>query len=241
MGIFNILTTNPWMNITKDENIAACDRGNFPNNKSAIEYADEINSMDDEIGLTFSCLPDPYNGNPESKVYCLCKNPGKPDSCFNCDEAYVNATINNLQLKSENCFWAEDIRNKCGKQHEGVSWLYKRTKELKMILGKHPDIFFIEYFPYHSNKGFIFPKHLPSYDFTDELIRQAMKEEKLIIIMREKKGWLDRIKDLKDYANLYWLKSAQGGYLTPNNIVRIVKDGIEHHLSETEIIKYFKL
>ena len=57
--------------------------------------------------------------------------------------------------------------------------------------------------------------------------------------MREKKGWLDRIEDLKNYPNLYWLRYAQGGYLTLNNIVRIDKNGVEHYLSENEIRKYF--
>lgn len=93
--------------------------------------------------------------------------------------------------------------------------------QLKKILGQHPDIFFVEYFPYHSSNGFKYPSYLPSYDFTDALIKKAMKEGKLIVIMREKNGWLKRIKGLRDYHNLCCLKSARGGFLTPNNIVRV--------------------
>ncbi len=230
-------TANPWMTIVEGENIAECDKDKFPKNKSAQQYADEINSKNIDVKLTFDCLPDPYNGNPESKVYCLCKNPGKPDSCFVGEQAFVDATIANLQLKSKSCFWAEDIMNKSGKPHEGVNWLAKRTKELKEILDGHPDIFFIEFFPYHSSKGFYFPSHLPSYDFTDELIEQAMRENKIIIIMRERRRWLKRIKGLADYPNLYILKSPQSGYLTRNNIVRLGGNGI----TEDEIKKSFKL
>lgn len=243
MGQLNLSVDNPWLKIVKDDGfIAECDRNAFPNNLSAAQYAEAINNEDKEIGLTFSCLPDPFCGNPRSKVYCLNKNPGKPDLCFNDDNAYRDASIKNLQLKSDNCFWAENIKNKCGKVHDGVEWLRKRTKSLKEFLGCHPDIFFIEYFPYHSSKGFAFPKHLPSYDFSNALIKQAVEEKKLIVIIREKANWLKRLKrivpHIEQYENLYTLKCAQGGYLTKANIVRI---GTNNPLSVDEIKEYFKL
>lgn len=241
MGKNDIKTTNPWTSIVKGENIAQCDKDKFPKNKSAQQYADEINGKNGDVELTFECLPEPFNGNPDSKVYCLNKNPGKPDACFKGDTAFDRATMDNLQLKSKNCFWAENILNRCGKQHAGVVWRSNRTKELEKILGCHPDIFFIEFFPYHSSKGFNVPDYLPSYDFTNELIEQAMKDNKMIIIMREKNRWLKRIKGLASYHNLYTLKSPQCGYLTLKNIVRIDKNGIEHHLSENEVKIFFKL
>ena len=242
MSQINLLPANPWKDIVKGENIAKCDLDYFVSKYGSLnQYESHVKSKYPKAELTFEWLPEPFSGNPDSKVYCLNKNPGKPDPCFNEEVAFINATILNLQLKSDSCFWAENIKNRCGKQHGGVDWLLRRTKELEKILGKHPEIFFVEYFPYHSTKGFTFPKDLPSYDFSNALIEQAMEEEKLIIIMREKKGWLDRIKNLKNYPNLYWLRYAQGGYLTLNNIVRIDKNGVEHCLSENEIKKYFQL
>lgn len=231
---------NPWTNLFNNDGIIAdCDKTFFDKQKvTPHQYANSINIKNKDVDLTFDSLPDPYNGNPKSKVYCLCKNPGKPDKCFDGDNNFEKATINNLLLKSQSCFWAETIRNKCGKLHDGVEWLAKRTKRLKEILEGHPDIFFIEYFPYHSSKGFDFPKHLPSYDFSDALIKQAMQKGKLIIIMREKKGWFDRIDGLKNYHNLCFLKCAQGGYLTPDNIVR---EGTKNPLTIAEIKEYFKL
>lgn len=237
MEQFFISVENPWLKIVKDENIAECDINAFPNKQSAAQYAQAINK-DTEIELTFSCLPDPFCGNPLSKVYCLNMNPGKPDPCFSDERAYKEAALKNLRLEQDSCFWAENIKNKCGKSHDGLEWLKRRTMQLKRILGQSPDIFFLEYFPYHSNKGFKYPRHLPSYDFSDALIKQAMKEDKLIIIMREKKGWLDRIEGLKDYHNLCCLKYAQGGYLTPANIVRV---GTNNPLSVDEIKEYFYL
>ena len=214
---------NPWLSITDGNvKIATCDIPFFESEGSAELYAEKINKKC-EVELTFDCMPEPFCGNPDSKVYCL----------------------NNLQLKSDKCFWAEDIRNKCGKLHDGVDWMRKRTKSLKDFLDDYyPDIFFIEYFPYHSTKGFAFPKHLPSYGFSDELIKRAKEEKKLIILMREKTNWIKRLKksipDIEQYEKLYKLKCPQGGYLTRDNIVRYCDDGNDFKLSDEEIRYYFK-
>lgn len=233
MAIIN----NPWKSLSmKDGIIAECDQLFFSSKKiTPQQYASMINTKNPKIGLTFDCLPEPYSGNPESKVYCLNKNPGEPDKCFDGDMEFARAMIDNMLLKSPDCFWAEGILNKCGKQHGGVDWLVKRTIKLDEILNRHPNIFFIEYFPYHSKEGFAFPKCLPSYDFTDGLIYQAMKEEKLIIIMREKNNWLKRIPKLATYPLLYTLKNAQGGFLTPNNI----RDSKNNPILQSMIKKYF--
>ena len=229
---------NPWLSITEGKiRIATCDIPFFESEGSAESYAEKINQKDDEVELTFDCMPDPFCGNPDSKVYCLNKNPGKPDPNFTNDEVFKEATIKNLLLEQNSCFWAENIRNNCGKLHIGVEWLRKRTKVLEGILGSHPNIFFIEYFPYHSTSGFDFPDNLPSYEFSNYLTKKAMDEGKTIILMRERDRWLKRIKDLASYPHLYTLRCAQGGYLTPKNIIRYVT----HILSKDEIKTIFQL
>ncbi len=240
------MVNNPWKEITNGKaKVAICDIPFFEKYGSAELYTKKINDKDKEIELTFGCMPEPFCGNPDSKVYCLNKNPGKPDFCFKDDEAFIKATIKNLQLKSGTCFWAEDIRNKCGKLHDGVEWMHKRTKSLKDFLNDYQDIFFIEYFPYHSTKGFTFPKDIPSYSFSDELIKRAIEENKLIIIMREKTNWIKRLKksipDIEQYKNLYKLKCPQGGYLTKDNIVCYCDDTNNPNLSDEEIRNFFKI
>ena len=225
---------NPWLNITPD-NIAACDADFFDSYGSLNEYEEFVernNDSEKKVELTFSTLPDPFCGNPKSQVYCLNKNPGKPDPSFAHVEEFKEATLKNLRLEQNSCFWAESIRNEYGNVHAGVDWLKKRTKKLEEMLGKHPNIFFIEYFPYHSTRGFEYPEDLPSYKFTNKLIEDAMNEGKMIVIMREKEKWLKRIKELANYQHLYTLKYSLGGYLTPNNIVKIIGD---------EEIRKFKL
>ena len=101
------------------------------------------------------------------------------------DEAFLNATIQNLRLRSDSC---------SGQRISGI--------------------------------------------------KQAVKDKKLIIIMRERINWMKRLKktipDIEDYDNLYTLKCAQGGYLTKDNIVHIDNNGEERHLTDEEITRYFK-
>ena len=235
MPLTSIITPNPWTKLTTD-NIAQRDQPFFNKYGGVASYQNQINSQKSHPDLDFSCLPDPFCGDPNSKVYCLNKNPGKPDKCFVGDASYEKATKDNLALKQKSCFWAEGINNKCGKVHDGVEWLTKRTRELEDILKRRPNIFFVEYFPYHSSCGFDFPCNLPSYTFTDELVAQAMEDEKMIIIMREKKNWLKRIPGLENYKNLYTLKYAQSGYLTLNNVVKM---DTRQNLTVNDVKKYF--
>ena len=232
---------NPWLSITSaDDRLLKEDRSFFEQKFGSVEnYVNQINDKDPEIKLTFSCLPDPFCGNPDSKVYCLNKNPGKPDPCFDGEAEYAKKAIDNLHLKAKDCFWAEGVTNRCGKEHDGVRWLRERTRKLEKTIGRRPNIFFIEYFPYHSSKGFTFPENLPSYEFSNKLIEQAIEDEKVIIIMRERANWLKRIKKLVGYQHLYTLKYPQGGYLTFDNIVRIDKNGEKFPCIEDTIEKYF--
>ena len=122
---------NPWLSITEGNvKIAECDVPYFERKGSVEEYAENINLKDDEVELTFDCMPDPFSGSPNSKVYCLNKNPGKPDFCFKEDEAFLNATIQNLRLRSDSCFWAENIRNKTGCKRQETHYHYAREDQL---------------------------------------------------------------------------------------------------------------
>ena len=85
-----------------------------------------------------------------------------------------------------------------------------------------------------------------SYDFSDQLIKQAIKDNKMIIIMRARENWFERIEELAAYknsGNLYFLSSPECGYLTPRNIKNYKTDiRLEEEENYKEIIKkYFKI
>ena len=222
-----VIANNPWLNISWKKTIADCDKNYFVNRYcSPIGFVNQINKNDSKkdpqkrIEMTFDCLPEPFSGDINSPVYCLNMNPGKPDPDFRGDKYFEKITQLNLDPpKLRGTFWTRHLKNSKGKIHDGVLWLESKTAKLRKDIGVGDalNLFFVDYFPYHSTHGFSFPKDLPSYKYTDFLVKNAMKENKIIIIMRQKKKWFDRIKGLESYPRIITLKCPAGGWLSDNN------------------------
>lgn len=104
---------------------------------------------------------------------------------------------------------------------DGSIWWKKRTKEIRKTIGANPNLFVVEYFPYNSkdSKGIDRSKRLPSYDYSDYLIRKAMEDNKLIVIMRWKTAWFNRIDGLKTYTNLLEISSDSSVFLSSGNLL----------------------
>lgn len=229
---------NPWLNISWDNTIADCDKGflvKVGKQKYVFDskaYVDFVNSKDSTskedkpVEFTFDCLPEPFSGDVHSKVYCLNKNPGKPDPLFQKDALFEKVTKENLSHKLRGTIWTDQLcvpDSDPGKTHVhgGTNWLRSKTAELRKDLGigeNNPNLFFIDFFPYHSSHGFNFPKELPSNSYRNYLVEKAMEEEKIIIIMRERQRWFDEIKGLEFYSRLITLRCAAGGWLSKNNM-----------------------
>ena len=106
--------------------------------------------------------------------------------------------------------------------HVGDVWQRIAWKKLRESLNRDPRLFIIEFFPYHSTSGFAFPKDLPSNAYRNELIKQAIDKEKLIIIMRQANKWYNIKEDdlgekLKNYPNKISLSCKGRIWLTPGN------------------------
>lgn len=217
--LFETKIVNPWTGISWKKTIADCDKVYFDKNYgSPASFVEFINSKYPSAEMTFDCLPEPFSGDINSPVYCLNINPGKHDPVFDCDKNFEKLTQLNLDPpKLRGTFWTRYLKNS-GKIHDGVLWLESKTAKLRKDIGVEDalNLFFVDYFPYHSTHGFSFPKDLPSYKYTDFLVKNAMKENK-IIIMRQKKKWFDRIKGLESYPRIITLKCPAGGWLSDNN------------------------
>ena len=218
-----IIVRNPWIKpvITWQNTIADCDRAFFNANYGSLAaFVTKINGKNPNIGMTFDCLPEPFSGDMNSNVYCLNMNPGEPDPSFHNDKNFEKLTQDNLIHKLKSPMWTQNLKNSFGNIHAGYSWILSKTRELRIDkqLGQNPpNIFFIDFFPYHSKHGFSFPKNLPSDSYRDYLVRKAMEDEKIIIIMRQKKRWFNAIPGLAGYPRLITLKSPAGGWLSNSN------------------------
>ena len=228
------LPKNPWLNISWQNTIADCDKNfSFKIGKKKFVFSDSayvafVNRKDSTskkpVEFTFDCLPEPFTGDVNSKVYCLNKNPGKPDILFRGDPNFERITQDNLSHKLNGTIWTDSLCvtvNGVKHVHGGTEWLRSKTAALRKDLGigdKNPNLFFIDYFPYHSTHGFPFPVNLPSREYRDYLVKKAIDEGKIIIVMREKKAWFKDIPDLETYDKLITLRCAAGGWLSENNM-----------------------
>lgn len=203
------LIENPWLNISWENSIADIDK----------EYLTKFSCFKK---IQKNTLPEPYTGDVNSNVYCLNLNPGS--ACVYDDsepqlkkdfEEYTQLTLRHD--KPQNHEFAENMWFLL-EGTAGYTWWRQKTEELrKHKKGQNPRMFVIEYFPYHTVKGTYFPLKLPSYEYSNQLIRQAMEENKYIVIMRHRKEWLQRISGLEKYERLVYLNSSQNPCLTENN------------------------
>lgn len=212
------ISDNPWLNISWDNPVAEADRKRIEKRYGSVN-AFENEFKDFDLNLQ-NALPEPYSGNKESNVYCLNMNPGRWNDVFYNNESMLKMTLMNLKHKVDDCLWWNKVKDDMGQSHRGLYWTKNKIKKIQEILDnqKIPSVFFIEYFPYHSAKGFDFPHYLPSYDYSDKLIMEAMDNHKWIIIMRKKKLWFNRIPRLSRYDRIIEAIYPAGGWLSPNNL-----------------------
>lgn len=196
------LVENPWLNISWGNSIADIDK----------EYLTKFSCSKK---IQTNTLPEPYTGDVTSNVYCLNLNPG--DACV-CDDSepqikedFTKYTLQTLRHEIKDNMWFQLEKT------AGYTWLQQMTKELREYKKEqNPRMFVIEYFPYHTEEAY-FPRKLPSYEYSNQLIRQAMAENKYIVIMIHRKEWLQRISGLEEYERLVYLNNPRKPYLTKNN------------------------
>lgn len=202
---------NPWENVTWDVPYAKCDKKIIFQQKHTQLQID-------------GTLPEPYSGNVNSNVICLNGNPGRKDTKL-CEDEVKKEIFGRIMKDTLN----HSIRDFTWLTEEmkairpvGSGWWENMTKMISSEPNSTAHLFVLEYFPYHSTKMFNFPK-LPSDKYRNFLLNKAMKEGKLILIMRARKLWESIQEDnlgenLKAYPNKIVLKNPQRVYLSRNNM-----------------------
>ncbi len=103
----------------------------------------------------------------------------------------------------------------------GYKWWSARLRELIEDFGRRTvarKICCIEFAPYHSQNYKRFNGILPSQEYNFHLVRQSLKSNALIIVMRSWNHWRQAVPELKKYKKTYRLKNCQSTYLTKNNL-----------------------
>jgi hypothetical protein len=204
---------NPWVNLKmiNNEYIAECDRKYIHNSKYKLK---------NDFELKLEGLPGPYTGNPQKAlVYVLALNPGHVEGEEEIYRKYTELFLKNLI--HSNVEWpfltfCPELRYTPG----GIWW----TEKLQSIINTTSIetvsnyVFNAEYFPYHSKRYKNINEILPSQKYTFFLVKEAIKKNKVIIIMRSEKIWYKAIPELQNYKNKAVLKNKQRAWITSGNM-----------------------
>jgi len=172
--------------------------------------------------LVFNTLPWPYMGDPEKATVYVLTTSTKAEDAFQAanEENRQEAIKKNLAHEHNNdCFplVALDSRfNGTDLQKWWMNQLINLTGRTS-IKDVANSVFIAQYVPYghHNTKNL---PELPSQEYTFSLVRAAMEDKKIIVLMFPKKKWFKAIEGLENYPNLCTLRDP-GVVIGPGAII----------------------
>lgn len=210
--IANGLSTlsNPWANLPHTEPYVLA------------EDLQIIESHKNFTGLRLDTLPEPLVGGLDNaNVVFLALNPGFTNSDVEVNmqlPKFIDGCRNNLVNPSTSPFY---YFNGGLEETGGYKWWSAKLKPLikagvtENILREK--IMMIEYFPYHSVNYRHINRFTPSQLYAFEIVREAIRRGKTIVIMRSKNLWLEAVPELANHPYMT-LSSAQNVVISPKNI-----------------------
>lgn len=208
----SISKANPWLKVAKQKNppyLAECDQD--------IKLVDFHN-------LSVELLPQPYLGNVQSaKVICLLLNPGcsgtEDNAELNC-QRLQKALRENLDSGGSRLVYLDDEFD----WTSGGKWVRRKILNPLSSHGVTRDdlnrnFAIVEYFPYHSKTFDIrLDEPLESQRYGFNLVRQAIRNDAIILMMRGKELWYKAVPELQEFGNCITPHSSRNAILSEKNL-----------------------
>lgn len=242
---------NPWKECAetlKEEknHYAECDKVKIQ------EIAKRIAKKKDKNGeIRLELPPQPFEGCVKnSKIVILTLNPGfkEGDEAQQSKKEFIEETTKCMLQKSDAKFFSLMSKFKGDNHYNWWNKLLIKNVDDEIIKMFEPvggyskflieNLSVIEFFPYHSKKdGGVTCDYakIESQKYSFKLVKEAISENKIIIIQRSVKAWLKAVPKLEDYDNCYKCKNPRSPYIS-NNYLQTIK-GKEASLSD--ILKPF--
>jgi hypothetical protein len=185
----------------------------------------------EDYKIHYDIHPSHYTGNlKKAKVILLATNPGYVESekeTLYKLPAFHKEMIENLDFKTKTFINLDEKRIE-----QGNYWKLK-TEKLRNEIGNDNKVYekiaLIQFFPYHSTKFRKIAKkyfkngeeYLKTQKFAFELIKLAIKENKIIIILRSKTEWNKAVPELLEHkrkGRVFETKNYRQPYITQNNL-----------------------
>jgi hypothetical protein len=183
-------------------------------------------------------LPVPYLGLPEAPILLLNLNPGYSDedeirqTTARFKRAARKSLLHKPDAPSAGFYFLDySIESSDSALGAGSRWWKRALGRLLTEFGNEivaRSFFCVEYFPYRSREFREIRVDSQFYGF--ELVRLAIRRGALIIIMRSRRRWLDKVPELSSYSRVFALRSPRNPALTLENcphgfpqVIRILK------------------
>jgi len=192
---------NPWKDFvenSKSKNLVLADEKDII--KSFNKSANELYKIHTDI------MPAPFMGDVlNSQIVILTLNPGydKQED----EKGYYTKYISYWEKQIEHIKPVDNLPLFC-LEEEYIKYSNYWDKKLKPLIELTSrekvakNISIIQYFPYHSLKYKNIPKrilngYLKSQEYNFQLVREAIKREAIIILLRSEKLWLEAVPELE--------------------------------------------
>jgi len=199
---------NPWLNLRKTggEYIAECDREHItPTIRNA---------------LAFDTLPWPYMGDLEKATVCVLTKSTIYEDALGAEKIDKRVVEKSLVHSYDCCLPIVTLDPK----FRGASLQEWWRGKLRGLISETSEqdvsrsMFVAQYVPYSHYRGRLGnPPTLPSQRYTISLVRKAMEDEKIIILIYPKRLWYEDIPELKIYGKCYTLVNPLHG-ITRRNV-----------------------
>ena len=171
--------------------------------------------------------PFPYLGNPLANIFMLMANPGiskkEEVKSFKMNDKKIKYSRKNLHLEDLESMRTR-IESTDNSELESV-WLKPRVRELvekTSVQRVTKGLFLVNFHAYHSKSWYPIPFTFPTQHYSFHLINEAIKREAVIIMGRNKLGWLTAIPGLFEYKketrNVIEFDSARSLYISEGNL-----------------------
>lgn len=166
--------------------------------------------------LKLDLLPQPWTGNPSvAEVFMLALNPGfSPEDYVQLrDTDYAEQWRRALTFETRTPFYFLDP---AFQGTGGALWWERRLRDLIRaagIDGVRRGVMCVEHFPYKSLRYKPLGVVLPSQLYSFELVMEAIRRGKQVVVMRSERVWLESVPRLRSYPYVR-LSNHQNPYLS---------------------------
>ena len=215
---------NPWLNF----DFEAAEKA-----RKYVHALDEVavssynqKTKNEKHRLQTHMLPEPWVGNLDAPVVVLQANPRASDSEVNPDwqphQLQLEAARKTLYQEDMDfpLYWLDPRLS----ETEGAKWSQGNLKWLineasfEQVANR---ILLIETHAYHSKNFDPKVNNLKSQEFTKYLLRESIKRNSLIIVLRQKNYWYSQVPELEEYVKtgeVFGVRNVQRAFLSPGNL-----------------------